>query len=115
MLIIVDRKIPPEAGEKLSAYGTLMHLETAGIVHPAISGHPDIFFCKTPQSLVVSPSLPEKFLHQLEEQKVQFIPGNLASGIRHPFSIHKFSVLLCLALTFSFFSLVNQIFYYNFT
>jgi hypothetical protein len=88
MLIIVDRKIPPEAGEKLSAYGTLMHLETAGIVHPAISGHPDIFFCKTPQSLVVSPSLPEKFLHQLEEQKVQFIPGNLASGIRHPASVY---------------------------
>ncbi len=84
MLIIVDKKIPAEAKEKLSAYGTLLELETEGIVYPAISGHPDIFFCKTPQTLIVSPSLPEKYIHKLQEQKVQLILGNQASSIQIP-------------------------------
>jgi hypothetical protein len=88
MLIIVDKKIPGEAKEKLSAYGTLLELETEGIVYPAISGHPDIFLCKTPQALIVSPSLPEIFLHKLQEQQLQFIPGNHTSHIPHPGSVH---------------------------
>lgn len=88
MLIIIDKKIPAEAKEKLSATGTLLELETEGIVSPAISGHPDIFFCKTPQTLIVSPSLPERYLHKLQEQQVQFIPGNLTSHIPHPASVH---------------------------
>ena len=88
MLIIIDKKIPGEAKEKLSAYGTLLELETEGIVYPAISGHPDIFFCKIPQALIVSPSLPEIFLHKLQEQQLQFIPGNQASSIKHPASVY---------------------------
>jgi hypothetical protein len=88
MLIIADKKIPAEAKEKLSAYGTLLELETEGIVYPAISGHSDIFFCKTPQTLIVSPSLPEKYIHKLQEQQVQFIPGNQASSIQHPASVY---------------------------
>jgi hypothetical protein len=88
MLIIVDKKIPAEAREKLSAYGTLMELETEGIVYPAISGHPDIFFCKTPQMLIISPSLPVKYFLQIKELKLEFITGNLASGIQHPASVH---------------------------
>ena len=84
MLIIVDKKIPGEAKEKLSAAGNILELETEGIVYPAISGHPDIFFCKTPQVLVISPSLPDKYLHKIQEQKLQFILGNQASSIQHP-------------------------------
>jgi hypothetical protein len=88
MLIIVDKKNPEEAREKLSAYGTLLELETEGIVYPAISGHPDIFFCKTPQVLVVSPSLPENYLLKIQEQKLEYITGNHRSSIRHPASVH---------------------------
>ena len=88
MLIIVDKKIPGEAKQKLSAYGTLLELETEGIVYPAISGHPDIFLCKTPQALIVSPSLPDKYIDKLQEQQLQFIPGNQASSIQHPTSVH---------------------------
>ncbi len=60
MLIIVDKKIPWEAKDKLSVSGTVLELETEGIVYPAISGHPDIFFCKTPQMLVISPKSSRK-------------------------------------------------------
>jgi hypothetical protein len=88
MLIIIDKKIPREAKEKLSAYGTLLELETEGIVYPAISGHPDIFFCKTPQVLIVSPSLPDKYLQKIKEQKLQFILGNQVTSIQHPAAVH---------------------------
>jgi hypothetical protein len=81
MLIIIDKKIPAGAKENLSATGALLELETEGIVYPAISGHPDIFFCKTPQSLIVSPSLPEKYIKSLRDNQVQFIPGHPASSI----------------------------------
>jgi hypothetical protein len=63
-------------------------LETEGIVYPAISGHPDIFFCQTPDKLVVSPSLPEKYKEILAHEGVDFVTGNLASSIQHPGSIH---------------------------
>jgi len=88
MLIIIDKKIPGEAKEKLSAYGALLELETEGIVYPAISGHPDIFICKTPQALVVSPSLPEKYLQKIKELKQEYLIGNLVSSIQHPGSVH---------------------------
>jgi hypothetical protein len=91
MLIIIDKKIPAGAKENLSATGALLELETEGIVYPAISGHPDIFFCKTPQTLIVSPGLPEKYIQSLKDNQVQFIPGNQASlpvrqagSIKHP-------------------------------
>ncbi|MGA2822626.1 MAG: DUF6873 family GME fold protein [Bacteroidales bacterium] len=95
MLIIVDKKIPGEAKEKLSAYllvrqtdGNILELETEGIVYPAISGHPDIFFCKTPQVLIVSPSLPNNYLQKINEQRLQYVLGNKASSIQHPASVH---------------------------
>ena len=95
MLIIVDKKIPGKAKEKLSASfpvrqagGNILELETEGIVYPVISGHPDIFFCKTPQTLIVSPSLPGKYLNTIQEQHQQFIIGNQASSIKHQASVH---------------------------
>jgi hypothetical protein len=76
MLIIVDKKIPAEAREKLAAYGSLLELATEGIVYPAISGHPDIFICQTPQTLIISPSLPEKYVQIIKDSGIQFIQGN---------------------------------------
>jgi hypothetical protein len=83
MLIIVDKKIPREAKDKLSAICNLLELETEGIVYSAISGHPDIFFCKTPQVLVLSPNLPENYLDKIRQLNISFIIGN-PSSILHP-------------------------------
>jgi hypothetical protein len=88
MLIIVDKKIPAEAKEKLSAYGSLLQLETEGILYPAIAGHPDIFFCKTPQTLVVSPSLPDNYIRKIKEIKQEYVTGNHTSHIPYPASVH---------------------------
>jgi hypothetical protein len=88
MLIILDKKIPQEAKEKLAVLDTLMELETDGIVYPAISGHPDIYICKTPEILVISPNLPEKYIQQLRDHGIKIMLGNKTSGISHPASIH---------------------------
>jgi hypothetical protein len=88
MLIIIDRKIPGEAREKISAWGSVLELQTEGIVYPAISGHPDIFFCKTPGGLVVSPNLPESYFQQLEKHKIMYLKGNYSTGFRYPASVH---------------------------
>jgi hypothetical protein len=84
MLIIVDKKIPREAKDKLSASGTILELETEGIVYPAISGHPDIFICQIPQKLVISPSLPENYIAKIRQQNIPFIIGNPTSPIPYP-------------------------------
>jgi hypothetical protein len=88
VLIIIDKKLPAESRVRLSVYGALLELETEGIVYPAISGHPDIFFCKTLQTLIISPSLPEKYVQRLKEQHLQLVTGIQATGIRHPGSVH---------------------------
>jgi hypothetical protein len=90
MLILADKKIPAEAKEKLFAYGTLLELETEGIVYHAISGHPDIFFCKTPQSLIISPSVPDNYLQKIKELELEYITGNLTSRIPHPTSQNSY-------------------------
>lgn len=88
MLIIADKKLPPDARATLAESGTVLELETEGIVYPAISGHPDIFFCSLPGILVVSPSLPEKYFHVLDQNGIIYRKGTLPSGNPHPASVH---------------------------
>jgi hypothetical protein len=86
MLIIVDHKISGEAKGKLSAYGDLMELKTEGITYPAISGHPDIFFCQAPGKLIVAPNLPGLYFDQLRDHNVDYITGELPVGFEYPAS-----------------------------
>jgi hypothetical protein len=85
MLIIVDKKIPEEAKNRLTflaqeMQGFLVEFETTGLVYPEISGHPDIFFCQTPQTLVISPNLPDRYVTLLDENKIPYNKGNHAAG-----------------------------------
>ena len=84
MLIIIDKKIPAEAKEKLKEYGELLELETNGIVYDSISGHPDIFFCQLDESIVYAPNLPEEYLSPLQEKGINLIKGELALGKKYP-------------------------------
>ena len=86
MLIIIDQKISASAKEILSSYGVLMELQTENITYPAISGHPDIFFCQAPGKLFVAPNLPQKYFDQLKEHQVDFITGELPVGPEYPAS-----------------------------
>jgi len=84
MLILLDRKMPEAAKEKLAAYGKIVEVATEGITYEAISGHPDIFFCPTPAGLIVAPNLPEKYFTILNQKKIHYIKGSLPVGQEYP-------------------------------
>ena len=102
MLIIVDHKISPEAKKTLSSYGELMELQTQGITYPAISGHPDIFFCQAPGKLFVAPNLPQKYFDQLKAHQIDFITGELPVGPEYPASAHYNAVATSKCLIHNF-------------
>ena len=84
MLIIIDKRIPKEAKEKLSSIGEIFELETNGIVYSAISGHPDIFIFKFENNLIIAPECPKKLIEKLIELRINFKIGDKKLGIKHP-------------------------------
>ena len=84
MLIIVDHKISGAAKERLSLYGELIELKTEGITYPAISGHPDIFFCQGMDKLIVAPNLPKQYFDVLNNRRIDFITGEFPVGPEYP-------------------------------
>ncbi len=84
MLILADKRIPEKAKNSLIKYGEVLFLETSGITYPAISGHPDIFFCKTQSGLVVAPNTPEKIKQQLLRNSIHIIEGAAKTGNDYP-------------------------------
>lgn len=86
MLIIIDKKIPDQAKEKLASFGKLLELETEGITYDAISGHPDIFFHQAPGHLFVAPNLPDKYMQLLNDEDIPFTTGEQEVGDKYPAS-----------------------------
>lgn len=83
-LIIIDKKIPKEAKQKLATFGELLELETSGITYEAISGHPDIFFSQVNMDVVVAPNLPQKFKNALKKHGISSYTGEQCVGIKYP-------------------------------
>jgi len=86
MLIIIDKKIPEQAKDKLKEFGELMELETTGITYDAISGHPDIFFHQIAGKLVLAPNLPEKHKEATKSQGIDYVSGEQDVGSKYPAS-----------------------------
>jgi len=84
MLILCDSKMPEEAKGKLTSYGEVVEFATEGITYEAISGHPDIFFCKTPGGLVVAPNLPARYFKIPDQHSIQYSKGKLPVGKTYP-------------------------------
>jgi hypothetical protein len=83
-MIITDKKTPSTAKKKLALYSELLELETSGITYPAISGHPDIFFCQTSAGLIVAPNLPEEYFRLLDRYSIHNRKGETAVGKAYP-------------------------------
>jgi hypothetical protein len=86
VLIIIAHNLADQAKEKLSKFGELLELRTEGITYPAISSHPDIFFCQSPGSLIVAPNLPQEYFDRLNAHKIDYITGELPVGGEYPAS-----------------------------
>lgn len=84
MMLIIDKKLPQQAKDKLSVYGDILELETSAITYDAISGHPDIFFCPTPKGLIAAPKLPARIINKLRLSRVKTIEGSGMPGRKYP-------------------------------
>ncbi|MBK7213784.1 MAG: hypothetical protein IPH88_10925 [Bacteroidales bacterium] len=84
MLIIVDKRLPSDVKNKLSSYGEVVEFFTEGITYEAISGHPDIFFCKTDEGLIAAPNAPDQYLDILNKKGVHIIKGEKEVGSKYP-------------------------------
>jgi hypothetical protein len=84
MLILADKKIPGEAAANLASHGVVHLFETGGITYGAVSGHPDVFFCRVNGSLVAAPNVPEHTRKILRENGVPFVEGETPVGAKYP-------------------------------
>jgi len=84
MLIVIDKRIPDQAKKKLSAMGRVVEFSTDHITYEAISGHPDIFMCKTPETLICAPNLPNIYQMLLEQHSIPFVFGQKDVGSQFP-------------------------------
>ncbi len=84
MLILADARMPQEALARLAQYGELITVASQGITYQAISGHPDIFFCPTPQGLVYAPNTPAEIISKLQERNILLIEGHHPVGDKYP-------------------------------
>lgn len=84
MLAIVDKRIPEQAKKRLAEEFEVVEFFSTGITYEAISGHPDIFFCKLDQMLFVAPNIPNLFVDILEKNKIDFVFGNKEVGLNYP-------------------------------
>jgi len=84
MLILCDSKMSMVAKAKLSEFGKVVEFATERITYEAISGHPDIFFCKTPGGLVVAPNLPAKYFNILDQNSIPYAKGKPPVGKTYP-------------------------------
>ena len=84
MLIVIDKRIPKEAKTKLSQFGELIEFETNTITYAALSGHPDIFLCQTPHTLICAPNLPEYYFSLFKKNNIPYILGENPIGVKFP-------------------------------
>ncbi|NOY49767.1 MAG: hypothetical protein GXO88_04270 [Chlorobi bacterium] len=84
MQIITNNILPQKAISKLKNFGEIILFETEGIVYPAISNHPDVFFCPVGEELLVAPNLPEFYKNILNEKKIKFKEGKKPLGQKYP-------------------------------
>jgi len=92
-LIITDKKLPPEAKDSLAKHGDIIEFSTSNITYDAISGHPDIFFCKTNSRLIIAPNLPESYLLLLKEKNFPLVIGSRNVESKYPSSAHYNAVV----------------------
>lgn len=76
MLFIIDKRIPPEAKQKLASFGKIIELETSGITDDYLSGHPDIFLFQSGSSIIYAPNTPKSFIEQLRRENLNLVKGN---------------------------------------
>ncbi|NPV00102.1 MAG: hypothetical protein HPY53_01855 [Brevinematales bacterium] len=86
MLILIDARADDAAKEALRNYGKVVEFMTKDIVYPAISGHPDLFFCQAGREIIAAPNTPKFYLKTLENEGILFRTGYRNVGAEYPWT-----------------------------
>jgi len=81
---LIDGRVSKEAKEALSRYCDIIEFHTRGITYEAVSGHPDLFFCKLADTLVTAANLPVFYQDILKKRGIVFVSGTHSVGNRYP-------------------------------
>ncbi len=87
MLIFVDYRFPPQALTMLKEMGSVVMINHEGITYPAISGHPDVFFCFGAGRLVVAPNASSSYIDVLNAHGIGYTIGENMVGQKYPGSV----------------------------
>jgi hypothetical protein len=86
MLILIDARADDAAKEALRSFGKVVEFMTRDIVYPAISGHPDLFFCQAGKEVIAAPNTPKFYLKTLENEGIVCRPGYSNVGAEYPWT-----------------------------
>jgi len=86
MPFIVSQSINPSALCSLQRLDQVILFGTKGVTYPAISNHPDIFFCQTDHLLLASQAVPEHILRQITDAGVALEVVTASPGMKYPAS-----------------------------
>ncbi|OHD56150.1 MAG: hypothetical protein A2014_01255 [Spirochaetes bacterium GWF1_49_6] len=86
MLILIDARADDAAKETLRSFGKVVEFITQDIVYPAISGHPDLFFCQAGKEVIAAPNTPKFYLKTLENEGIVCRPGYSNVGAEYPWT-----------------------------
>jgi len=84
MNIIIDKRMPLMAKQKLAEYGNLIELPIHSNVFVPISAHPDVFIAQMPKELIIAPNTKSPFIKELDESGIIYSFGNKHIGNKHP-------------------------------
>lgn len=93
MKIIVNRDIPEQALANLRQLGQVIIISSDEITYPAISGHPDVFFCQVNSIIIAAPNVPKEIISQFNSSNIDFIEGNTIVGKSYPDTAHYNAVV----------------------
>ncbi len=87
MLIVIDKRCPEQAKKHLADFGKVVEFFTQDITYSAISCHPDIFLCQSPNSLICAPNLPDNYFSLFKQEGIVFEKGEKPVGDKFPETI----------------------------
>lgn len=84
MLILVNDNLPQSAKTALGSIGEMVGFSAPGLVYDAVNGHPDLFFVRIGEKLLVPPNLPKQYFQLLADRAISFAIGQTPVGFRYP-------------------------------
>lgn len=84
MLIICDYRSPAIAVKKLTQQGNVVLFNSRLLTPMPLHGHPDLYLCQTPNTLILAPNVDLEILAKIKEEKVPFVFGKNPVIPQHP-------------------------------